>query len=131
MSPRDEDEVSPKPGGITTSGFARALAEGFGDPAVRRGIARMSRKGFGCTIGDGTAVCLEDTVRVPVAMGGARAGRSGSVVLLGEDGLGLRFGEPHSGIRREFFTWVELDGAPAVGVERGRKRKFATPPRTR
>jgi hypothetical protein len=107
--------------------FAKALAEGFANAAVKKRIAELNGPSF--VIGDGNAISRGDRVVIPKAMGGVRAGQVGRVVSLFPDGLGLRFDQKVSGVTREFFEWEEITGASVLSVSRTRKRDTITPPR--
>ncbi|TLX16382.1 hypothetical protein [Rhizobium sp. MHM7A] len=108
--------------------FAKALFDGFANPAVRKRIADLNRPSY--EIGDGTDVVLGDYVIIPLAFGGRRAGQWAEVIKLSDDGLGLRFDQKVGGITREFFEWQDLMGARATAAPRDRKRASVTPPTT-
>ncbi|MBY3157187.1 hypothetical protein HFO56_33220 [Rhizobium laguerreae] len=106
--------------------FAKALADGFLSSAVRKRLEISDRPSY--VVGDGTAVVLDDHVRIPESVGGPRAGQWGVVIKLSADGLGIRFEDKVARITREFFEWNELSGARATAAPRDRKRKSVTPP---
>jgi hypothetical protein len=106
--------------------FAKALMEGFTNPAVRKKLAELARPSY--VIGDGTDVVLGDFIVIPKDFGGSRADQLAVVIKLSEDGLGLRFKEKIAGITREFFDWSDLIGASAMAAPRDRKRLSVTPP---
>ncbi|NTF18172.1 hypothetical protein G6L37_07115 [Agrobacterium rubi] len=106
--------------------FAEALEKGFNSPGVKRRIEELKRPAY--AIGDGTAVALGDHVRIPENVGGRRAGEWGVVVMVDDEGLGIRFQQKFAGITREFFEWADLRGASATAISRKGKRAFALPP---
>ena len=107
--------------------FAKGLAEFFLSPHVAKRLAELNRDAY--VIGDGKQVCLNDFVLIPDSAGSSRKGTWGVVVMLDEEGLGLRFKERVGKVTHEFFAWEELMSARCTAAPRQRKRKSVVPPR--